>query len=95
MARDCAAVFAVGVNCTEPADVDALVRLAVSIGAKPVVAYPNSGETWDARTRSWTGERSYTPDASAGWIAAGARLVGGCCRVRPEDIAQLGSGPAR
>jgi homocysteine S-methyltransferase len=33
------------------------------------------------------------PDAYArhveGWIAAGARLVGGCCEIGPEHIARL------
>ncbi|MGA9610709.1 MAG: homocysteine S-methyltransferase family protein, partial [Mycobacterium sp.] len=23
------------------------------------------------------------------WVSAGARVVGGCCRVRPADIADL------
>jgi len=89
MARDCAAVIAVGVNCTAPADAHDLVALAAQISAKPVVAYPNSGETWDAVAREWTGARALTPDAVSDWIGVGARLVGGCCRVRPEDIEEI------
>jgi homocysteine S-methyltransferase len=27
--------------------------------------------------------------AAAAWVAAGARLVGGCCRVGPAEIAAL------
>jgi S-methylmethionine-dependent homocysteine/selenocysteine methylase len=26
---------------------------------------------------------------AAGWVADGARVVGGCCRVSPADIAEL------
>ena len=26
---------------------------------------------------------------AAEWVAAGARIVGGCCRVRPDDIAAM------
>jgi homocysteine S-methyltransferase len=89
MARDCAAVFAVGVNCTAPADVTALVRLAGDVSGKPVIAYPNSGEGWDAQRRSWTGGAAFDPADVREWLAGGARLVGGCCRVRPEDIAEL------
>lgn len=89
MARDCGAVIATGVNCTEPGDVAALVRQAVATSGKPVVAYPNSGESWDARARCWTGERRFGAELAREWIDAGARLVGGCCRVRPEDIAAL------
>jgi S-methylmethionine-dependent homocysteine/selenocysteine methylase len=54
-----------------------------------VVVYPNSGETWDAVARRWTGDPGISPDAVPGWVAAGARLVGGCCRVRPEHIERL------
>lgn len=88
MAADCAAVIAVGVNCTAPDDVDALVPLAATFG-KPVVVYPNSGETWDAARRGWTGRPGLRPERVLDWIAAGARLVGGCCRVGSTEIAQL------
>jgi homocysteine S-methyltransferase len=88
LAAECPSVFAVGVNCTDPAEVPALVRLAAVTG-KPVVAYPNSGESWDAAARSWTGPRQFPTAAVEDWVASGARLVGGCCRVRPEDIAEI------
>jgi homocysteine S-methyltransferase len=84
MARDVDAVLAVGVNCTDPAGVPAAVQVAAAAGGKPVVAYPNSGESWDAAARRWTGQPG-VGDVS-GWLAAGARLVGGCCRVRPDDV---------
>ncbi|GAA4749653.1 homocysteine S-methyltransferase [Modestobacter marinus] len=86
MARDVDAVIAVGVNCTDPAGVPAAVAAAGASG-KPGVAYSNSGETWDAAGRRWTG-RPGVGDVS-GWLTAGARLVGGCCRVRPDDVRTL------
>ncbi|WP_299957601.1 homocysteine S-methyltransferase [uncultured Modestobacter sp.] len=88
MARDVDAVLAVGVNCTDPAGVPAAVTAAAA-SQLPAVAYPNSGEVWDAATRSWTG-RPGVGDVG-GWLAAGARLVGGCCRVRPADVAAIAS----
>src|SRR4051812_42837892 len=84
LARDVDAVIAVGVNCTDPAAVPVAVAVAAAAGGKPGVAYPNSGERWDAAARRWTG-RPGVGDV-AGWLAAGARLVGGCCRVRPDDV---------
>ena len=62
----------------------------------PIVAYPNSGEGWDAAARRWTAGGSDPVDAPAAlrWLAAGARLVGGCCRVRPEQIAAISAGVA-
>lgn len=88
MARDVEAVVAVGVNCSEPADVSAVVPLAAASG-RPAVAYPNSGERWDAGARAWVGDAGLAPDAVLGWVRDGARLVGGCCRVTPEQIAEI------
>jgi homocysteine S-methyltransferase len=84
MTRGIDQVLAVGVNCTDPATVVPAVVWARVASGKPVVAYPNSGETWDATARRWTG----TPGVGdvRTWLAAGARLVGGCCRVRPDDV---------
>jgi homocysteine S-methyltransferase len=85
MTKGVDAVIAVGVNCTDPAGVGAAIEAAAGAG-KPVVVYPNSGEGWDAVDRRWTGSPGIAPDDVPDWIAAGARLVGGCCRVRPEHI---------
>ncbi|MFE9886668.1 homocysteine S-methyltransferase [Streptomyces scopuliridis] len=82
-------VIAVGINCCEPGDTDRAVELAASVTGKPVVVYPNSGEGWDARARSWRGNATFDPSRVRSWQAAGARLVGGCCRVGPEQIAEL------
>ena len=81
-------VLAVGVNCSDPAAIRAAVTAAAPCG-KPVVAYPNSGEGWDAARRRWTGSPGISTDDVPSWIAAGARLIGGCCRVRPEHIAAI------
>jgi homocysteine S-methyltransferase len=89
MARDCAAVFAVGVNCTAPGDVPDLVALATARSGKPAVAYPNSGEIWGAARRAWSGRSAFDPADVQRWTDAGARLVGGCCRVGLADIADL------
>ena len=89
MARDCDTVIAVGVNCVDPADALTLVQSARSASGKPVVVYPNSGETWDATRRRWTGESAFDRADVRAWIDAGARLVGGCCRVTPSDIRRL------
>ncbi len=89
MAADVAEVVAVGVNCTAPGDVLAAVQAAARV--RPAVAYPNSGQGWDARRRVWTGEPAFDADDVAAWVTAGARLVGGCCRVGPDDIGGVAS----
>ncbi|WP_392673234.1 homocysteine S-methyltransferase [Streptomyces sp. LN785] len=85
--HDC--VVAVGVNCCDPADADRAVRAAAETTGKPVVVYPNSGEHWDAPSRGWTGGATFDPARVRGWQEAGARLVGGCCRVGPGSITEL------
>ncbi|MFD9700299.1 homocysteine S-methyltransferase [Lentzea sp. NPDC059081] len=80
-------VVAVGVNCCAPEDVAGAVAAARRVTGLPVVVYPNSGETWDAEARAWSGGGA---GFSAGeWVDGGARLVGGCCRTGPEQIAVL------
>jgi homocysteine S-methyltransferase len=86
-------VVAVGVNCTAPEHVTALVTRAVAASGKPAVAYPNSGEGWDAGSRTWTGPGAVVDiDQAREWVAAGAVYVGGCCRVGSADIARLVGG---
>ncbi|MET8471399.1 homocysteine S-methyltransferase [Streptomyces sp. NPDC006422] len=82
-------VVAVGVNCCAPADVEPAVRIAARVTGKPVVVYPNSGEEWDAGARAWAGRSTFTPEQVTGWRDAGARLVGGCCRVGPGAVAGI------
>ncbi len=80
-------IVAIGVNCCAPDDVLPAIRIA-DIG-KPVIVYPNSGERWDGRRRAWTGRSRFSAQLATQWVAAGARIVGGCCRVRPADIAAV------
>lgn len=82
-------IVAVGINCCAPTDVQAAVETAVAVTDKPAVAYPNSGEAWDAGGRRWTGGASDSTTLAQGWTAAGAKYVGGCCRVGPDDINAL------
>jgi homocysteine S-methyltransferase len=88
-------LIALGINCTHPGHVGSLLRRMAGAGsggaAKPLLAYPNSGERWDAGARCWTGSRDADAFArlAAGWLDAGAAAVGGCCRTGREEIAAL------
>lgn len=88
LVSDAANVVAVGVNCTAPRHVEGLLTSVQDIASKPLLAYPNSGERWDAATRSWqAGAESLDWAAAAPrWCNAGARLIGGCCRTTPDTI---------
>lgn len=89
VAADVPEVVAVGVNCCAPADVSAAITIAREVTGKPVIVYPNSGEGWDSERRKWVGPSSYSASQAQQWVADGARIVGGCCRVLPADIALL------
>ena len=95
LVSECAALLdslpqmvAVGINCTAPSLIAALVRQVKSVTKKPVVVYPNSGETWNADARCWSGHSD--PGAfglwAAEWREAGAQIIGGCCRTGPEHV---------
>ncbi|MQY38599.1 Homocysteine S-methyltransferase [Streptomyces sp. RB17] len=88
-AADVDEVIAVGVNCCAPQDVQPAAEIAARVTGKPVVVYPNSGEAWDAEARAWTGRTRFGADQVKTWQDAGARLIGGCCRVGPEAIAAI------
>ncbi|MET7680711.1 homocysteine S-methyltransferase [Streptomyces sp. NPDC005423] len=89
LAAEADEIIAVGVNCCLPQDVPGAVETAARVTGKPVVVYPNSGETWDAGARAWTGRSSFAADEVLAWRAAGARLIGGCCRVGPPAIGAI------
>jgi homocysteine S-methyltransferase len=84
-------VLAIGVNCTAPEHLDELIARIRAATSLPIVVYPNSGEGWDPAGRRWTGSGRDRVDADAArrWRDLGARLVGGCCRVMPDQIAAL------
>ena len=90
--RDHPTVLAVGLNCTPPQYATELVqRFCSAVPDKAVMAYPNSGETWNAASGEWSGTAVPLDfaAAAAAWVAAGAKIVGGCCRTSPAHIAAM------
>ncbi len=84
-------VAGVGVNCTSPRFVVDLIDEIRGATDLPIIAYPNSGETYDAAAKVWTGQAvgSEWLAGALEWVGAGARVVGGCCRVGPDMIREL------
>lgn len=84
-------VAAVGINCTSPLYIPSLIREAKKATAKPILVYPNLGESYHAELSDWSGDptsHSFGEDAKT-WYEAGARMIGGCCRTSPEDIQHI------
>ena len=86
-------IASIGINCTSPEYISSLIRAAKKVTEKPILVYPNSGETYDSERNDWSGASILDSfgQAARGWYQAGARLVGGCCRTTPEDIRAIAS----
>ena len=90
-------VAGVGVNCVPPGAVPGLLGAlragagSGETGGIPFVAYPNSGEVYDAKEKRWSpgGEAPDLAAAAPGWLRQGARVLGGCCRTGPEAIGAM------
>lgn len=95
LAQESPQVLAVGFNCTAPHLIAPLLDGLGQVCNKPFLTYPNSGETYNGLTKTWHDdpeqERSLLENSKL-WQEQGVRLFGGCCRTRPEDIAQLAKG---
>ena len=85
-------VRGIGINCTSPRYIGALIeKLKLACPDKSIVVYPNSGEVYDASTHTWS-EGDCTGDFSPAvreWRSRGADIIGGCCRVSPEQVNRI------
>ena len=86
--HDSDALYGIGVNCVPPSYLVKLIPIIRKATNKPLVVYPNSGETYDPATKTWKGaaDRDDFGELAKTWVQLGASIVGGCCRTRPEDI---------
>jgi len=92
-------VSALLVNCCPPESITAAIPELVALGARPCGGYANGfksvpGQWSPGDPVEHLGHREdLGPDAYARhvqeWVAAGARLVGGCCEIGPEHIRRL------
>ena len=87
--------LAILVNCC-PVDVatEALAALAPAAGGIPFGAYANGlgraddAQGWTFETGTGVGAAAYA-EAARGWLALGARWLGGCCGTTPEHVRSL------
>jgi S-methylmethionine-dependent homocysteine/selenocysteine methylase len=92
-------VHAVLLNCSPPEAIGKVIPDLIAVSDIPVGAYANAftpiPDKWDFHGESAIPppRTDVTPEAyaahAAKWVAAGARIVGGCCEVGPGHIACL------
>lgn len=84
-------VFAVGINCVSPKIVTAAVKEIHRFTDKPIVVYPNLGASYNPATKKWEeihAQFDFTALARE-WYQHGARLIGGCCTMGPEQVKEI------
>ncbi|KAI5315918.1 hypothetical protein L3X38_045094 [Prunus dulcis] len=83
-------VVAVGINCTPPRFIHGLLTSITKVATKPIIVYPNSGESYDADRKMWVQNTGVSDEDFVSyvnkWCEVGASLVGGCCRTTPQTI---------
>jgi homocysteine S-methyltransferase len=86
-----ARVAGVGVNCVRPEQVPELISVIQNSTEKPILVYPNAGGRYDAKRKTWEGSapRRDWPAMVSEWRDLGASVIGGCCRVGPDDISLM------
>lgn len=84
-------IDALGFNCIRQEWAARALELAHSVTDKPLIVYPNSGETYDPATKTWHHPVNHPgwDDFVGRWKSLGARCIGGCCRTLPADIVQI------
>ena len=86
-----AAVDALGLNCVKRELAAGALKRMAAVTDLPLILYPNSGETYDAATKTW-----HHPVGGPGWHhfvapwkSLGVKCLGGCCRTLPADIVEI------
>lgn len=82
-------VEAMGLNCIKRGLAEPALKRLAAATKKPLIVYPNSGETYDPATKTWhhlvAGGHDWSHFVPL-WQRAGAKCIGGCCRTLPQDI---------
>jgi homocysteine S-methyltransferase len=83
-------IVAVGINCTPPRFIRDLVLSIKKVTSKPILIYPNSGESYDPDRKEWVQKTGVSDEGFVSyvskWCEVGASLIGGCCRTTPNTI---------
>ncbi|KAK6141470.1 hypothetical protein DH2020_024791 [Rehmannia glutinosa] len=65
----------------------------IEVTNKPILIYPNSGESYDADRKEWVQNTGVSDKDFVSyvnnWCEVGASLVGGCCRTTPHTIREI------
>ena len=87
-------LVAVGVNCTAPRHLPALLAAAAEATERPRIAYPNGGDRWDASKRRWVAPTTAAaPTIRRPWRAGRRSARRGLAAAAGRDRARSGNLP--
>ena len=58
---------------------------------KKILVYPNSGENFNSKFKTWFGEKKINSEEFSSWINESPDIVGGCCRIGKNEIKKMKS----
>ncbi len=85
-------VDVIGINCGSGplAGIDALEQLTSAAAGSPLLVMPNAGLSGRVSGAFvWAADPAWFAQEVPDFLAAGARLIGGCCGTTPEHIAAM------
>jgi S-methylmethionine-dependent homocysteine/selenocysteine methylase len=84
-------ISAIFINCTPMTVIAPAMAELAQETSLPVGGYANLGTV--ENSVGWAADASITTEeyavAALGWVASGARIIGGCCGTRPAHIAAM------
>ena len=86
-------ILVLGFNCSSPLLYDTALEKLSALTDKYLITYPNSGEVYDGQTQTWKPKdetaKNLVEHSQAWHQQFQVKILGGCCRTRPNDIKAL------
>ena len=86
-------ILVLGFNCSSPLLYDTALEKLSALTDKYLITYPNSGEVYDGKTQTWKPKevtaKNLREHSQAWHEQFQVKILGGCCRTRPNDIKAL------
>lgn len=95
LVRDVKQIFAIGINCVPPNIVEGILKRMKQVNTnKLILIYPNNGDIFDEKTRSFIPSSNMCNyiDKVLEWKNNySLSIIGGCCRIGPKEITSIRS----
>ena len=82
-------ISTIGINCVQPHLISDAIKLLKKESTKKILVYPNSGEKFDHKTKTWNGKKLFNKKMIKEWIKLSPDVIGGCCRIDASVIKKM------